>query len=157
MGMDENITIQISMIPQEFVEKYNLAEKSHNGCIYARVTTVMYGLPQAGRIAYDSLVKHLDPYGYHPSSKNPRLQKHNRRSINFTLLVDDFGVKYLGKEHNLHLKAELETKYKITTDWEGKLFIGIALKWAYKKGTVQLSMPGCVRSVLHAFQHKKPK
>ena len=31
MDRDEYIMIQISMIPQEFVEKYNLAEKSHNG------------------------------------------------------------------------------------------------------------------------------
>ena len=25
-----------------------------------------------------------------------------------TLVVDDFGVKYVGKEHTLHLKATLE-------------------------------------------------
>ena len=31
MDRDEYIMIQISMIPQEFVEKYTLAEKSHNG------------------------------------------------------------------------------------------------------------------------------
>ena len=35
------IMIQISMIPQEFLEKYNLAEKSHNGYIYERVTKVI--------------------------------------------------------------------------------------------------------------------
>ena len=45
--------------------------------------------------------------------------------INFTLVVDDFGVKYSGKEHALHLKAALEEKYKATTDWEEKLCIGI--------------------------------
>ena len=61
------------MIPQEFVEKYNLTEKSHNGYIYARVTKGMYGLPQAGRIAHDALVKQLEMYEYHPSSKTPGL------------------------------------------------------------------------------------
>ena len=84
--------------------------------------------PQAGRIAHDALVKHLEPYGCHPSSKTPGLWKHNMRPIKFTLVVDDFGVKYLGKEHSLHLKVALEEKYKVTTDWEGKLYIGIALK-----------------------------
>ena len=73
------------------------------------------------------------------------------------MTVDDFGVKYSGKEHNLHLKASLETKYKVTIDWEGNLYIGIALKWDYEKGKVQLSMPGYVRAALHAFQHEKPK
>ena len=53
----------------------------------------MYRLPQAGWIAHDALAKHLDPYGYPPSSKTPRLYKHNSQPINFTLVVDDFGVK----------------------------------------------------------------
>ena len=109
--------IQISMIPLEFVEKYNLAEKAHNGYIYARLKKVMYGLPQAGRIAHEALLKHLEPYVYHPSSKNPVLWKHNSQPIKFTLVVDGFGVKYSGKDHALHLKAALETKYKVTITW----------------------------------------
>ena len=40
------IMTQLSMIPQEFVEKYNLSEKAHNGYIYTRVTKGMYGIPQ---------------------------------------------------------------------------------------------------------------
>ena len=89
----------------------------------------MYVLSQAGQIGNDALVKHLELYVYHPSSNPLGLRKHNSLPINFTLSVDDFGVKYSGKEHALHLKAALETKYKVTTDWEGKLYIGIALKW----------------------------
>ena len=37
MDRDEYIMIQLSMIPQQSVEKYNIAEKSHNEYIYARV------------------------------------------------------------------------------------------------------------------------
>ena len=85
------------------------------------------------------------------------LWKHNSQPIKFTSVVDDFGVKYLGKEHALHLKAALETKYKVTTYLEVELYIGIALKWDYEKVTVQLSMTGYVRVALHAFQHEKPK
>ena len=77
MYRDEYIVIQLSMIPQELVEKYNIAEKAHNGYIYARVTKVMYSLPQAGRIEHEFLLKILNPYGYHPSIENPGLWKHN--------------------------------------------------------------------------------
>ena len=63
MDRGEYIMIQISMIPQEFVETYNLAEKSHNGYIYARLTNRMHVTPQPGRIAHDALVKLLEPYG----------------------------------------------------------------------------------------------
>ena len=54
------------MIPQGFVDKYNLTEKAHNGYIFARVTKGMYGLTQSGWIAPDILVKQLELYGYHP-------------------------------------------------------------------------------------------
>ena len=108
MYRDKYIMIHIPMIPQEFAEKYNLTEKSHNGYIYARVTKGMYGLPQSGRISYAALLKHLDLYGYHPSSKPPGICKHSSRPIHFTLVVDDFGVKYSGKEHDLHLKEALK-------------------------------------------------
>ena len=77
MDRDKYIMIQLSMIPQEFVKIYNITEKAHNGYIYARVTKEMYGLPQAGKIAHDALLKHREPYGYHPSSNPPGLWKHN--------------------------------------------------------------------------------
>ena len=59
MDREKYIMIYISRIPQEFSEKYNLAEKSHNGYIYTRVKKVMYGTPQEGCISHDDLVKHL--------------------------------------------------------------------------------------------------
>ena len=98
----------------------------------------MYGIPQAVHISHDTLVKHLETYVYRPSRKTLGLWTDNSQPINFTLVVDDFGVKYLGKEHALKLKSELEDKYKVTTDWEGRLYIGIALKWYLEKGTVQI-------------------
>ena len=94
MGREKYVMIKLSMISQEFAEKYNPAEKSHNGYIYTRVTKGMYGLPKEGRTSHDTLVKHLDPFGYHPSSITPRLWKHNIRPINFTMVVDDCDVKY---------------------------------------------------------------
>ena len=39
--------------------------------------------------------------------------------IQFTLVVDDFGVKYVGEKHALHLKKTLEENYKVTTEWDG--------------------------------------
>ena len=96
----------------------------------------MYEFPQEVQTAHAALVKYLEPYGYRPSSKTPVLWTHNSLSTNFTLVVDNFEVKYLGKENALHLKEALEDEYKLTTDWEGKLYIGIALKWDYEKVTV---------------------
>ena len=71
--------------------------------------------------------------------------------------MDDFGVKYVGKEHATHLKDTLEEHYEISTDWEGTKYIGITLDWDYNGRKVHLSMPGYVKKALDKFQHNKPK
>ena len=48
-------------------------------------------------------------------------------SCSIFLLVDDFGIKYVGKEHALHLLKTLEVDYEITIDWEGNFFAVIDL------------------------------
>ena len=71
-------------------------------------------------------------------------------------MVDNFRVKYSGIEHAHHLYAALRENYEVTTDWAGKLFVGITLDWDYKNRTVTMSMPGYIKKALHKFQHKQP-
>ena len=58
----------------------------------------MYGLKQAGKIANDQLKERLIPHGYLPCKNTPGLWKHSNKPISFTLIVDDFGVKYTRKK-----------------------------------------------------------
>ena len=51
-----------------------------------------------------------------------------RGQLKFTLVVDDFRVKFEGLQHANHLKATLECWYDITVDWEGSKYVGINLK-----------------------------
>jgi len=44
-------------------------------------------------------------------------------------VVDDFGIKYVGKQHAQHLSTSLRENYKITEDWTGELYLGIKLNW----------------------------
>jgi len=115
----------------------------------------MYGLPQAGLLANELLEKRLNEHGYHQSKLVPGLWKHEWRPIQLTLVVDDFGVKYVGKEHALHLQQTLEHHYKVTKDWAGTRYIGITLDWDYANRKVHLSMPGYVKKALKQFQHIK--
>ena len=79
----------------------------------------MYGLPKYGILAKKLLEKRLNKRGYQQRKLVPRLWKHEWRPIQFTLVVDDFGVKYVVKEHALHLKQTLEENYKVKTEWDG--------------------------------------
>jgi hypothetical protein len=45
--------------------------------------------------------------------------------------VDDFAIKYVGKQHADHLRNALLKSYELTTDWEAKLYAGMSLKWDY--------------------------
>jgi hypothetical protein len=36
--------------------------------------------------------------------------------------VDDFTVKYINEDDAKHLINALETRYKVTVDWEAKIF-----------------------------------
>ena len=74
----------------------------------------------------------------------------------FTLVVDDFGIKYIGKENAQHLIDTIRSQYTMTTDWSGELYCGLTLKWDYANRTVDLSMPGYIEKALRRFEHQPP-
>jgi hypothetical protein len=76
----------------------------------------MYGLKQAGLLANQLLQKRLVPCGYHPAWHTPLLWLHKTRPISFSLIVDDFAVKYMGKHHADHIRNALLQNYELTTD-----------------------------------------
>ena len=78
------------------------------------IRKAIYGLPQAGVLANKLLKKRLAPAGYYEMPHTPGLWKHVSRPIAFTLVVDDFGVKYVNKKNANHLFATLKGKYKIS-------------------------------------------
>ena len=43
--------IPIKLIPQEFIDLYNLTTKVRNGYVHIEIQKGMYGLPQAGILA----------------------------------------------------------------------------------------------------------
>jgi hypothetical protein len=44
-------------------------------------------------------------------------------------VVDNFGVKYVGKEHAGHLIWYIKQKNELTEGWAGDLYCGIKLSW----------------------------
>jgi hypothetical protein len=113
----------------------------------------MYGLPQAGLLANLLLEKRLNKQGYFQSKLVPGLWHHNKRRIQFTLVVDDFGVKYKRKEDAEHLMSVLQEHYTVKADWAGTRYIGIHLHWDYAQRQVHLYMPGYVKKALTQFHH----
>ena len=144
------------LFPPEIALQYSLASLAHNGWIYMEIRKGMPGLKQAGLLANQRLRTHLAKYGYHPMDRTPALWCHDTRPITFTLVVDGFGIKYVGKTHANHLIASIQALYSISLDWTGSLYCGLTLKWDYHQRTVDVSMPGYINAALHKFQHPAP-
>ena len=132
----EYMFIPLSSIPEEIIMHYKLQDIVHNGKVYMEIHHGMYGLPQAGILAEKQLIRFLGSYGYEPVCHTPGLWRHTWRPISFCLVIDDFGVKYIGKEHADHLIQCLCNHYqKVDIDWDGKRFSSVHLDWDYDKHT----------------------
>jgi hypothetical protein len=60
------------------------------------------------------------------------------KAIAVTLVVENFGIKYVGKEHADHLIWCIKQKYELKENWTGNLYYGIKLKWDYDEQTLDI-------------------
>ena len=89
----------------------------------------------------------------------PGLWRHITRPIAFSLVVDDFGVKYVYKDDADHLANSIKNAYQLAKDWTGGLYCGIALKWNYNRRDrwLEISMPGYIEKQLSKYNNPTPK
>jgi hypothetical protein len=156
LGRFEYMVINLSSLPQETIDKYNLIELSHDRKVYIEIQKGIYGLPQAGILANELLQRNLAKDGYRPTQHTHGLWKHDTHLLLFSLLVDDFGVKYVGREHAEHLMECIKKNNNIYSDWKGSAYCGLTLEWDYKNRTVDLSMSGYIKAALHKYKHAAP-
>jgi hypothetical protein len=146
----EYIRIGMKFISAVTTTKYNLSSFVHNDSILFEVNKGMYGLPQAGLLAQDRLVEHLANYGYN-QTQTPCFFRHATNGTDFSLVVDDFGVKYTTRAGALHLIDALEKLYVLKIDWTGAKYLGFTIEFDNKARTVSLSMPGYISKLLERF------
>jgi hypothetical protein len=103
----EYMKMLLSCFPEEIVQKYNLNALAVDGWVYIEIRKGMYGLKQAGLLANQLLQTRLEPFRYYPARHTPGLWLNKTWPISFTLVVDDFAVKYVGKQHAEHLRNAL--------------------------------------------------
>ena len=96
MQRPEYMKMKLAIFPEDVIEEYGFTDKATSDVyVDVEITKGMYGLPHAGLIAQELLEKRLNKHGYHQSKLTPGFWKHDTRPIYFSLIVDDFGVKYV--------------------------------------------------------------
>ena len=64
------------------------------------------------------------------------------------LIVDNFGIGYVGERHIHHLHDVLKQHYEITEDWVGKCFSGRDIEWNYAPKYVERTCCLCIREYI---------
>jgi hypothetical protein len=126
------IKMLLDLFPTWIIDQYDLKKHSKNEWVYLEMRRAMRGLPQAGILANKCLQRKLAPFGYYECVNTPSMWYHELRPITFTLVVDNFGIKYVSQDNIDHLIASVKVTYTLTEDWTGDLYCGIKLDWDYK-------------------------
>ena len=120
--------IPVHLIPQEFIDLYQLKDKIRNTFVYCKFIHRMYGIREAGVLANKIPKECLETHDCAEVNHTPGLFKHLTQSVWSTLTVDHVGIKYIGKHNVLHLVNVLKSHYNMEMDWTGGLYCGITLK-----------------------------
>ena len=66
MTSPEYMFLPINIIPEHIINKYNFKRIVKDNKVYIQIHKGMYGLPQAGRLSHQQLIKVLEPHVYYP-------------------------------------------------------------------------------------------
>ena len=99
---------------EDIMKTHNLNSNVHNNRTCIRIGKEMCGLQETLALANEQLRQNLDTYGCRLTKCTLFLQKDDSNKGIFTLLVDDFGVKYLTKERETALINALKYKHEYT-------------------------------------------
>ena len=138
------------------VQEYNLLAYTRDGWVYFEIRRGVYGLPQSSMLSNKLLDQHLNKAGYYQCPATPGIWCHKWRPIIFCLIVDDFGIKYVGKRHTDHIRDILLEHYELTQDWSGSQFSGIDLTWDYTNRTFRMSIKNYIKNLLLKWGHAIP-
>ena len=104
----------------------------------------MHGLPQAGLLAQNRLIKHSAVHGYHQTIATC-LYRHVDNGTDFSLVVD------ATEKSAQHVITTLQKLYVITIDWTGSKYLGFTISFNHDEQYVDISMPGYIDKVLQRF------
>ena len=106
-------------------------ENERHGWIYFETVCGCYALPQPVKMDNNILRTRLEDVHYYETATTPGLWRNKWSSIQFVLIVDDFGLEYVRKKDAYHLARVIKNHHDISKDWEVKKFACIDLDWKY--------------------------
>ena len=144
----EKMRVPPAFLPKHTIKPYDLRIHAKNDFLYVKKGKSICGLPQAGELVNKILKEIFSHAGYFEVPHTPSLWTHITRPVQFTLVEDDFDVKFTVKYHTDHLVRALKNNYKKSTDWTEGLYCVITLQWDKNQGRLDFSMTGYIKNQL---------
>ncbi len=130
LSSPEYVRITAAQMPYISIKHFNLAGMADaDGAFYMEIHQCVYGLPQSGVLAQRELVSLLCGDGFVQDPNVPCLFTHPTMNLQFTLVVDDLGVKYSKWEDVEALMSTLKKKYELHVDKEGTEYLGLGIEF----------------------------
>ena len=104
--------------------------------------------PAAGLTTKNDLIEILKAGDYFEHPLVPCLFQHATNGVNFTPVVDDFGIKYQSIEDLNHLIAAINKLWQGKLDISGSTYNGSNLEWNYENLTLISDMPTIIPNLL---------
>ena len=116
---DEYTRMKLTDLPKHIQQKYNLQALAKNGYVYLEIKRSIYGLSQVAKLENKYQQEKLRPHRYYEVSHTLGLWKHISCPIDFSLVVYDFGVHYVGEDNACHLIDSLKEECTISKTRRG--------------------------------------
>ena len=147
-----SLKIYVDAYPDSLLVELELLEfvkfdKQGKPFIYADILKTIPGLKQSGLLSQVRLVTQLNKHGYYQTA-TPMLFRHQDRPIDFTLVVDDFGVQYNRDEDLDHLITCLTDMYLVKIERTGTRFLGFDIDYNMTERKLTMSCPGYLENLL---------
>jgi hypothetical protein len=97
----------------------------------------------------DRLFDYLDTAGFHQVPHHNGLLQYESRSIIFSLVVHDFGIKYVSHDDVNYLAEKLRKIYEITMDWTSSKYLGINVDHDYHANEIAINIPHLIAILLN--------
>ncbi len=147
-----SLKIYVDLYPAALLDELGLSEfvkhdKHGKPFVFADIVKTIPGLKQSGLLSQQRLVTQLNLFGYYQTA-TPMLFRHKSRPIDFTLVVDDFGIQYRSPDDLEHLYACLTDMYAVKIEKTGSRFLGFDIAYDMTARTLTMSCPGYLENLL---------
>ena len=102
MSNYQYMKIPLNYFIQEIREEYDIMNLFYKRYVYIEIRRGMYGIKDAGILAFNYVVENLAPYVYHPVKYIAGFWEHETRNTIFVLCAD-FVIKYDNQDDLDHL------------------------------------------------------